>query len=148
MAARYVPDRGDVVWIEFDPQAGHERAGHRPAVVLSPRSYNQKSGLALVCPVTSRIKGYPFEVQLTTDWAVKGAVLCDQMKSLDWSRAPQSSCAQASCRNSRRDSGESTRLASLILHRDPAAAPRQHDRGNTIRINALRPEGKCRMQSL
>lgn len=85
MPARYVPDRGDVVWLEFDPQAGHEQAGHRPAVVLSPRIYNQKSGLALFCPVTTRIKGYPFEVVLPPDLAVQGAVLCDQVKSLDWS---------------------------------------------------------------
>lgn len=84
MPARYVPDRGDVVWLEFDPQAGREQAGHRPAVVLSPRAYNQKSGLALFCPVTSRIKGYPFEVVLPPDLAVEGAVLCDQVKSLDW----------------------------------------------------------------
>ena len=84
MPARYVPDRGDVVWLEFDPQAGREQAGHRPAVVLSPRAYNQKSGLALFCPVTSRIKGYPFEVVLPPDLAVQGAVLCDQVKSLDW----------------------------------------------------------------
>ncbi len=84
MPARYVPDRGDVVWLEFDPQAGHEQAGHRPAVVLSPRAYNQKSGLALFCPITSRIKGYPFEVVLPPDLPVQGAVLCDQVKSLDW----------------------------------------------------------------
>jgi mRNA interferase MazF len=84
MAARYVPDRGDVVWLEFDPQAGHEQAGHRPAVVLSPRVYNLKSGLALFCPITSRIKNYPFEVVLPKDLTVQGAVLCDQVKSLDW----------------------------------------------------------------
>ena len=85
MPARYVPDRGDVVWLEFDPQAGHEQAGHRPAVVLSPRAYNQKSGLALFCPITSRIKGYPFEVVLPPDLPVQRAVLCDQVKNLDWS---------------------------------------------------------------
>jgi mRNA interferase MazF len=82
--ARYVPDRGDLVWHQFDPQAGHEQAGHRPAVVLSPRTYNQKSGLALFCPVTSRAKGYPFEVLLPHGLPVEGAVLCDQIKSLDW----------------------------------------------------------------
>lgn len=85
MPGRYVPDRGDLVWLEFDPQAGHEQAGHRPAVVLSPRAYNQKSGLALFCPITSRIKGYPFEVALPPDLPVQGAVLCDQVKSLEWS---------------------------------------------------------------
>ena len=83
--ARYVPDRGDLVWLQFDPQAGHEQAGHRPAVVLSPRLYNQKSGLALFCPITSRIKGYPFEVVLPPGLKMEGAVLCDQIKSLDWS---------------------------------------------------------------
>ena len=82
--ARYVPDRGDLVWLQFDPQAGHEQAGHRPAVVLSPRLYNQKSGLALFCPITSRIKGYPFEVVLPPGLKMEGAVLCDQIKSLDW----------------------------------------------------------------
>ena len=85
MPRSYVPDRGDVVWLEFDPQAGHEQAGHRPAVVLSPRAYNQKSGLALFFPITSRIKGYPFEVVLPPDLPVQGAVLCDQVKSLDLS---------------------------------------------------------------
>jgi mRNA interferase MazF len=84
MAARYVPDRGDLVWLQFDPQAGHEQAGHRPAIVLSPRVYNQRSGLALFCPVTRRIKGYPFEVVLSPDLTIAGAVLCDQVKSLDW----------------------------------------------------------------
>ncbi len=84
MAGRYVPDRGDIVWLQFDPQAGHEQAGHRPAVVLSPREYNQKSGLALFCPIISRLKGYPFEVRLPEDLPVQGAVLCDQIKSLDW----------------------------------------------------------------
>jgi mRNA interferase MazF len=84
MPARYIPDRGDIVWLEFDPQAGHEQAGHRPAVVLSPRAYNQKSRLALFCPITSRIKGYPFEVVLPPNLTVQGAVLSDQLKSLDW----------------------------------------------------------------
>lgn len=85
MAAKYIPARGDLVWLQFTPQAGHEQAGHRPAVALSPRSYNQKTGLALFCPVTSQIKGYPFEVNLPDGLPVKGVVLCDQVKSLDWS---------------------------------------------------------------
>jgi mRNA interferase MazF len=85
MAAKYIPARGDLVWLQFTPQAGHEQAGHRPAVALSPRSYNQKSGLALFCPVASQIKGYPFEVQLPAGLPIKGVVLCDQVKSLDWS---------------------------------------------------------------
>ena len=80
----YVPSRGDVVWLQFNPQAGHEQAGHRPAVILSPQSYNEKVGLAIVCPITSQRKGYPFEVVLPDDVAVSGVVLADQVKSLDW----------------------------------------------------------------
>lgn len=82
--AAYVPDRGDIVWLQFDPQAGHEQAGKRPALVVSPRAYNSKVGLALVCPVTSKAKGYPFEVPLPAGLAVSGVVLADQIKSLDW----------------------------------------------------------------
>ena len=85
MAGKYIPARGDLVWLQFTPQAGHEQAGLRPAVVLSPRSYNQKTGLALFCPVTSQIKGYPFEVRVPDGLPIKGVVLCDQVKSLDWS---------------------------------------------------------------
>jgi len=80
----YVPDRGDLVWITQAPQAGHEQAGRRPALVLSPASYNGKVGLALVCPVTSQVKGYPFEVPLPEGLPVSGVVLADQVKSLDW----------------------------------------------------------------
>lgn len=80
----YVPDRGDLVWLEFTPQAGSEQRGRRPALVLSPKSYNGKVGLALFCPVTSKIKGYPFEVQLPDGSAAGGVVLSDQLKSLDW----------------------------------------------------------------
>lgn len=82
--AAYVPDRGDVVWINFSPQTGHEQAGRRPAIVLSPRSYNKPARLALVCPVTNRAKGYPFEVQLPARAPVTGVVLVDQLRSLDW----------------------------------------------------------------
>ena len=80
----YVPSRGDVVWLQFNPQAGHEQAGHRPAVILSPQSYNEKVGLAILCPITSQRKGYPFEVVLPDDLTVSGVVLADQVKSLDW----------------------------------------------------------------
>ena len=79
---RYVPDAGDVIWLQFDPQAGHEQSGHRPAVVLSPASYNGRAGMAICCPTTTRIKGYPFEVALTG--APPSVVLADQVKSLDW----------------------------------------------------------------
>ena len=84
MGGAHVPERGEVVWLEFNPQAGSEQAGHRPALVISPKSYNQKTGLALVCPITSRVKGYPFEVELPQGLGAKGAILCDQIKSLDW----------------------------------------------------------------
>ena len=82
MAGRYVPDAGDIVWLQFDPQAGHEQAGHRPALVLSPAAYNGKTSLMLCCPLTTQIKGYPFEV--TIAGARASAVLADQVKSLDW----------------------------------------------------------------
>ena len=84
MAARgYVPDAGDVVWLEFDPQAGHEQAGHRPALVISPASYNVKTGLMVCCPMTTKVKGHPFEVLTEVD-SLACAVLSDQVKSLDW----------------------------------------------------------------
>jgi mRNA interferase MazF len=84
MSRDYVPERGDLVWIDFNPQAGHERAGRRPAVILSPAAYNGKVGLVLLCPMTSKIKGYPFEVRIPDGFPVKGVVLADQVKSLDW----------------------------------------------------------------
>lgn len=83
-SVRYVPERGDAVWLTFDPHAGHEQAGRRPAVVLSPRAYNSRSGLAILCPVTTRAKGYPFEVLLPQGLPVSGAVQVDQLKSVDW----------------------------------------------------------------
>lgn len=82
MAGRYVPDTGDIVWLQFDPQAGHEQAGQRPAVVVSPAAYNSKTNLMLCCPMTTQIKGYPFEVII--QGKVQSAVLADQVKSLDW----------------------------------------------------------------
>lgn len=82
MVTRYVPEAGDIVWLEFDPQAGHEQAGHRPALVLSPASYNHVRGMMICCPMTSRIKGYPFEVVASE--RPPSAVLADQIKSLDW----------------------------------------------------------------
>jgi mRNA interferase MazF len=80
----YVPTRGDAVWINFNPQAGHEQAGRRPAIVLSPQSYNGKVGLCLLCPITNKAKGYPFEVSIPANSGVTGVVLSDQAKSLDW----------------------------------------------------------------
>lgn len=80
----YIPDSGDIVWITFNPQAGHEQAGHRPALVLSPKAYNGKVGLAILCPITSQVKGYPFEVLVPEGLEIKGAILSDQVKSLDW----------------------------------------------------------------
>lgn len=81
---KYVPLRGDLVWLEFDPQSGHEQAGRRPALVISHGDYNKKVGLAVFCPVTSQAKGYPFEVRLPAGLSISGVVLSDQVKSLDW----------------------------------------------------------------
>ena len=81
----FVPDAQDLIWLTFDPQAGREQAGRRPALVLSPRSYNQKSGLALLCPITNQIKEYPFEVPLPQGCGVTGAILADHLMSVDWS---------------------------------------------------------------
>ena len=80
----YIPQRGDVVWITLNPQSGHEQAGRRPAVVLSPGIYNEKVELAIFCPVTNQIKGYPFEVLIPDGLPVSGVILADQIKSLDW----------------------------------------------------------------
>lgn len=84
MTTGYVPRRGDLVWLHFSPQTGHEQAGRRPALVLSPESYNARVGLAILCPVTGHAKGYPFEVALPSGSPVAGVVLSDQVKSLDW----------------------------------------------------------------
>ncbi|MDR2148163.1 MAG: endoribonuclease MazF [Tannerella sp.] len=80
---KYIPDRGDIVWLDFTPQTGHEQHGKRPAVVLSPLVYNKKTGLALFCPITTKQKGYPFEVEIESG-KISGVVLSDQVKSLDW----------------------------------------------------------------
>ncbi len=84
MAARYIPGRGDAIWITLNPQAEHEGADRRPALVLSPSSYNGKVGLAILCPVTSQVKGYPFEVVIPSRSKLAGVVLADQVKNLDW----------------------------------------------------------------
>ena len=84
VARAYVPDAGDLVWLTFDPQAGHEQRGRRPVLILSPRLYNAKARLAIACPVTSQVKGYPFEVALPPHSAIAGVVLADRVKNLDW----------------------------------------------------------------
>jgi mRNA interferase MazF len=84
VARRYVPERGDAVWVSMSPASGHEQSGHRPAFVVTPSSYNGKVGLAVMCPITSRAKGYPFEVPLPPGLPVSGAILSDHLKSLDW----------------------------------------------------------------
>ena len=96
VADDYIPDRGDIVWLEFTPQAGHEQAGRRPALVLSPRNYNDRSSLALFCPITSRVRGYPFEVQLPSSGPVIGVVLADQLRSQDWRARHAKFAARAS----------------------------------------------------
>ena len=80
----YVPDSGDIVWLNFTPQAGHEQRGKRPALVISPKIYNEKTSLFICVPITSKIKGYPFEVAIPQDLEVKGVILSDQIKSLDY----------------------------------------------------------------
>ncbi len=93
MVSSYEPERGDLIWLDFNPQTGREQRGRRPALVLSPLRYNAKVGLALLCPVTSRVKGYPFEVAVPVGLPISGVVLADQVKSLDWrSRSAEFVC--------------------------------------------------------
>src|SRR5207302_7392994 len=82
----YIPERGDLIWLDFDPQTGREQAGRRPVLVLSPAIYNRKAGLAVVCPITSHSKGYPFEISLPPKHAIQGVILTDHLKSLDWAQ--------------------------------------------------------------
>ena len=84
MKTAFVPDAGDFVWLTFDPQAGREQAGRRPALVLSPKIYNSRSGLALACPITNHAKGYPFEVAVPAGRGTTGVILADHLKSVDW----------------------------------------------------------------
>jgi mRNA interferase MazF len=107
----YVPERGDCVWLTFDPQAGHEQTGRRPALILSPGIYNRRAGLALACPITNQIKGYPFEVVLPNRIPISGAVLSDQLKSIDW-RARK---VQFACRAPGEVVGEVTAKLSELL---------------------------------
>lgn len=94
MKRQYIPDRGEVVWLTFTPQAGHEQAGRRPALVISPALYNKKAGLALFCPITTKVKGYPFEVGIPKGLKTEGVVLSDQVKSLDWRARKASFCCK------------------------------------------------------
>ena len=94
MRRGYCPKRGDIVWLTFNPKAGHEQAGHRPAIVLSPEPYNRKVGLAVFCPITSSEKGYPFEVKLPKGLDVSGVVLSDQVKNLDWNARKVAYCCR------------------------------------------------------
>jgi mRNA interferase MazF len=81
---KYIPEKGDILWLQFSPQAGHEQAGKRPAICLSPKLYNEKTNLGLFCPITSKRKGYPFEVPLPAEFPVRGVILADQIRNLDW----------------------------------------------------------------
>jgi len=102
MVAAYVPDCGDVVWLDFDPRAGQSQAGRRPAIVLSPKAYNSRTGLCLVVPVTNQSKGYPFELALPAGCKTRGVVLCDQMRSLDW-KARQAASKETAGQNFARE---------------------------------------------
>ena len=83
MVKKYIPERGDIVWLNFNPQSGHEQKGKRPAIVISPKQYNEKTGLGLFCPITSKVKNYPFEVKIVNK-KINGVVMSDQIRSLDW----------------------------------------------------------------
>lgn len=108
----YIPDRGDLVWLQFNPQSGHEQSGKRPALVLSPAQYNGKVGLALFCPVTSKVKGYPFEVVIPQDLPIEGVILSDQIKSLDW----QSRQVKFICRVPKETLDEVLSRVDLLIH--------------------------------
>ena len=114
MPARFVPARGDVVWVSLSPQAGHGQAGRRPALVVSPQAYNGKVELAVLCPITSQVKGYPFEVVVPPGLKVAGAILADQVKSLDW-RARR---AALLCRLPRRTTREVLAKLAVLLSDD------------------------------
>ena len=95
MPSSHCPDRGDIVWINFNPQAGHEQSGERPALILSPESYNRKLGLAICCPITTRAKGYPFEVALPEGLKTHGVILSNQVTSVDWHARRAQFCCKA-----------------------------------------------------
>ena len=108
---RYIPQRGDVIWITLNPQTGHEQAGRRPALVLSPATYNGKVGLAILCPLTNQIKGYPFEVLIPPNLSIQGAIMADQVKNLDW----RARSAELICRLPRRIVAEVLQKLAALL---------------------------------
>jgi mRNA interferase MazF len=108
---RYIPQRGDVIWITLNPRTGHEQAGRRPALVLSPATYNGKVGLAILCPLTNQIKGYPFEVLIPPNISIQGAILADQVKNLDW----RARSAELICRLPRRIVAEVLQKLAALL---------------------------------
>jgi mRNA interferase MazF len=110
----YIPDAGDVVWLQFNTQAGHEQAGHRPALVVSPQSFNRSSGMAVFCPLTTKIKGYPFEV-LEEIEGETSAILVDQVRAMDWSARSAKFKARVSNESLQEVRGK---LAALIGLRD------------------------------
>jgi len=107
----YVPERGDVIWITLNPRAGHEQTGRRPALVLSPGIYNGKVGLAILCPLTNQIKGYPFEVLVPPGLSITGAILADQVKNLDW----RARGAELICRLPRKTVAEALQKVATLL---------------------------------
>ena len=113
MRAAYVPEAGDFVWLTFDPQAGREQAGRRPALVLTPRTYNAKSGLTLVCPITNQAKGYPFEVAVPAGSGTTGVILADHVKSVDW-KAPHRETRALHNRSDRRGAGQAGAAARIL----------------------------------
>jgi mRNA interferase MazF len=115
----YVPERGDIIWIEFDPQSGREQAGLRPALTLSPKLYNDKTGLGLFCPITTAIKDYPFETKLPDACAIRGAVLSDHIKNMDW-RSRNAKFIMAIDDHTLDDV---TKKVALLLGLKPSAAP-------------------------
>ncbi|MCT1398467.1 endoribonuclease MazF [Paenibacillus sp. p3-SID867] len=108
----YIPDRGDLVWLQFNPQSGHKQSGKCPALVLLPAQYNGKVGLALFCPVTSKAKGYPFEVIIPQDLPIEGVILSDQIKSLDW----QSRQVKFICRVPKETLDEVLSRVDMLIH--------------------------------
>nr|HDN01263.1 endoribonuclease MazF [Deltaproteobacteria bacterium] len=107
----YIPERGNAIWITLDPQAGHEQSGRRPAVVLSPKAYNGKVGLSILCPITNQIKGYPFEVKIPLGLPIEGVILADQVKNLDWAIRD----AELICKLSRSTIAEVLEKISILL---------------------------------